>query len=53
MGNAYRLVEPNAGHRKQQRKSPNTKSDIWKTILCKVPANIGIKGNEETEMVAK
>ena len=24
----YRLVELNAGHREQQRKSPNTKPDI-------------------------
>ena len=28
MGNIYRLVKFNAGHRKQQRKSPNTKSDM-------------------------
>ena len=29
MGNIYRLVELNSGLREQQRKSPNTKSDIW------------------------
>ena len=31
MGNIYRLVELNAGHWEQQRKSHNAKSDIWHT----------------------
>ena len=37
MGNIYRLIELNADHQEQQRKLPNTKSDIWHTTRAPKP----------------
>ena len=40
MGKIHRFVELNAGHQEQQRKSPNTKSDIWHTNRAPKPGKI-------------
>ena len=40
MGNIHRLIELNAGHWEQKRKSPNTKLDIWHTNTAPKPGKM-------------
>ena len=60
MGNIHRLIELNAGHREQKRKSPNSKSDIGHNCITRENSShyvkslhTGIKGNEAADKVAK
>ena len=63
MGNINKVAEFNARHREQQKKQSNIKLDVWYTnrapgpgeqiTLCKVPAHIVVKENEEADKAAK